>query len=596
MSFTYFIRTEVQGKPAVDALARSAQQADTAIGRIGGTAQSTGRRVESSFDGMGSRLKSFIATAVTATTILGALNTAADTTSLDNAIKFAGGKDGVENLAFVNKSIADLNTPVAAAKQGFKILSGGMIESGIAADDQRKIYSSVAKAARVMGLSTDDTTSALIALGQVASKGKVSAEELRGQLGERIPGAFAIAARAMKMTTSQLDDVMSKGNLMATDFLPKFAAEMERTFGPGLKAAMESPRAQFDKFNNSLTAMRNVLGQQLIPTAISLIDKVLIPLFGWTGRNLDAILALGTAYLWWMGTVKLSALWLGIYKAYNVAAAGATLLFTNSLGRAVLWQKITTFFTGGLTAAVGALNTAFWANPIMWVVGALGALAAATVYAWNKFEGFRGFIIGSWEALKSFANTLYDALILPFVSFGKMVGAVISGDKSALESAFADWERSGRNAGNGAGQRIAQSFNDGWNKGIKADKIDPLAAIGLGNSKPGPELTGTLSAIDQMSPFGGKQSAFGPLSQVTTPAGGLGAGTSSNASVGTKASEIADGITGGGGKNINISINSLISQLTLQSQNVKEGVDEISNIVIKTLLQAINSANQAQTN
>lgn len=594
MSFTYFIRTEVQGRSAVDGLTRSAAQADTAIGRIGGTAQSTGRRVESSFDGMGSRLKSFIATAVTATTILGALNTAADTTSLDNAIKFAGGKDGVENLAFINKSIADLNTPVVAAKQGFKVLTGGMMESGIEAEDQRRIYNSVAKAARVMGLSTDDTTGALIALGQVASKGKVQAEELRGQLGERIPGAFAIAARAMGMTTKELDKTMSTGNLMAKEFLPKFAAEMERTFGPGLTAAMQSPRAQFDKFNNSLTAMRNVLGQQLIPTAISLIDKVLIPLFGWTGRNLDAIFALGSAYLWWMATVKLSTVWLGIYNTYKIAAAGATLLFSNSLGRAVLWEKIATVSTVGLSGAVGALSAAFWANPIMWVVGALGALAAATVYAWNKFEGFRGFIIGSWEALKSFANTLYNALILPFVSFGKMVWAVLSGNKSDFEAAFADWERSGKDAGNGAGQRIAESFSQGWNKGITADKIDPLAAIGLGNTKSDPNINSTLAAIDQFSPFA-KKTAFGPLSQVT-PATGIGAGTSSHSSVGSKASEIADGITGGGSKDINISINSLISQLTLQSQNVKEGVDEISNIVIKTLLQAINSANQAQTN
>ena len=60
-----------------------------------------------------------------------------------------------------------------------------------------------------MHLSAYESEGAFKALEQMLSKGKVSAEELRGQLGERIPGAFQIAARAMGMTTSELDKFMS---------------------------------------------------------------------------------------------------------------------------------------------------------------------------------------------------------------------------------------------------------------------------------------------------------------------------------------------------------------------------------------------------
>ena len=60
--------------------------------------------------------------------------------------------------------------------------------------ETRRIFDSVSKSAAVMALSAEDTEGALKALGQMISKGKVQAEELRGQLGDRLPGAFAIMA------------------------------------------------------------------------------------------------------------------------------------------------------------------------------------------------------------------------------------------------------------------------------------------------------------------------------------------------------------------------------------------------------------------
>jgi tape measure domain-containing protein len=64
----------------------------------------------------------------------------------------------------------------------------------------------------------------------MASKGKVSAEELRGQLGERIPGALGIAARAMGMTQAQFNEMLDSGKIMAEDFLPKFSKRIKKHF------------------------------------------------------------------------------------------------------------------------------------------------------------------------------------------------------------------------------------------------------------------------------------------------------------------------------------------------------------------------------
>lgn len=52
-------------------------------------------------------------------------------------------------------------------------------------------------AGSALALSKDQMDGVFLALGQMISKGKVQAEELRGQLGERLPGAFDMAAKAM---------------------------------------------------------------------------------------------------------------------------------------------------------------------------------------------------------------------------------------------------------------------------------------------------------------------------------------------------------------------------------------------------------------
>lgn len=97
--------------------------------------------------------------------------------------------------------------------------------------ETQRIFDSVAKASAVMGLSAEDSEGALKALGQMISKGKVQAEELRGQLGDRLPGAFQIMARALNVSNAELDKMLVDGKLIAEDVLPKFATELTKTFG-----------------------------------------------------------------------------------------------------------------------------------------------------------------------------------------------------------------------------------------------------------------------------------------------------------------------------------------------------------------------------
>ena len=95
----------------------------------------------------------------------------------------------------------------------YKYFAGAAITSGASLEQTNQIFDSVARASAVLRLSADDTQGALRALGQMMSKGTVNAEELKGQLGDRLPGALAIMALATGNTTAKLMKLMEKFGL-----------------------------------------------------------------------------------------------------------------------------------------------------------------------------------------------------------------------------------------------------------------------------------------------------------------------------------------------------------------------------------------------
>lgn len=138
-----------------------------------------------------------------------------------------------------------------SAKNFFAAGKGSSLEK-----DMNGIFEAVASAGAALALSQDDMQGAFLALGQMISKGKVQAEELRGQLGERLPGAFQLAAKAMGMTTAQLDKFMADGKLTAEDLLPKLAKVMQEEFGAAAEAAAYGLQGQMNRLSTEWTRLK----------------------------------------------------------------------------------------------------------------------------------------------------------------------------------------------------------------------------------------------------------------------------------------------------------------------------------------------------
>lgn len=121
------------------------------------------------------------------------------------------------------------------------------------AGQKEALFSNVIGTSRLMGLSTDEINGILKAFEQMASKGKIQAEELRGQLGDRMAGAFQLFARSLGMTTEELDKAMKDGKVLSKDVLPKVSAEMGKMIDKagGWEKIINSTQTQLGRLSNS---------------------------------------------------------------------------------------------------------------------------------------------------------------------------------------------------------------------------------------------------------------------------------------------------------------------------------------------------------
>lgn len=166
-----------------------------------------------------------------------------------------GGSRAGQEMGYVRELANRLGLELETTAVSYGRFTAAARGTSLEGDAARQVFESVSKAAAVMGLTTEETEGALRALEQMISKGTVQAEELRGQLGDRLPGALQIAARAMGVTTAELNDMVAAGQVVSSDFLPRFARQLDAELGQAAESAgnrMAGAVARMENAWNSL--------------------------------------------------------------------------------------------------------------------------------------------------------------------------------------------------------------------------------------------------------------------------------------------------------------------------------------------------------
>lgn len=203
-------------------------------------------------------LAAFLGTIVGVTTGLGMLiasSVKAEVAFEQMEARFLSSNDSQEaarqEMTFVVKTARQLALRITDLGKSYSRLTAASAGTALEGKGTRDIFLGVAKAAASLRLESTEVEGIFRAVEQMISKGNVQAEELRGQMGERLPGAFRRAADAMGMTTRELSAALKAGTVMADDFLPKLAAELEKVFGPTAEKNTQSFVGAVNNLSNS---------------------------------------------------------------------------------------------------------------------------------------------------------------------------------------------------------------------------------------------------------------------------------------------------------------------------------------------------------
>lgn len=298
--------------------------------------------------------------------------------SMDFAMKkiITTQKELGETELFLNDISKRFGLDLVKTTNSFIKFRASVGSSNLTAKQGRDIFESVSKASASLGLSTQKTERAFLALEQMISKGNVSSEELRQQLGEALPGAFNIMAQSMGVSNAKLQDLLKQGKVAAVDVLPKFAKQIEKAYNIESVRNIDNMAAAQKRATNALTEFIKSKNMQQFFT------------------NFYKGLQFGIELIakWWktlvLGVKVLGSL-TAAYVAYNIVLATSNLLTTSSIALAIreaVAKKGLNTVTKLLAASQAALNNVLKLNPYGLVAFALAGLVSWLILTTKKVD------------------------------------------------------------------------------------------------------------------------------------------------------------------------------------------------------------------
>lgn len=294
-----------------------------------------------------------------------------------------------------------------------------------------------------------------------------------------------------------------------------------------------------------------------------------IPLIGWVLAIIAAIIALciliykGFKSLW-ENSMKLREVLFGVWEVVKFVFSAIWGVIKMVAG--AIWD-----FCVGVWNGISSVFTAIWQGISAFFSWVWEGITGMLVSAWN---GISGFFVGIWQSLtKVFTpirNWITTNIVQPLKNAFSGVWDFIKGmlDKvmNKLDGMLAPiralWNK------------LFGGTKGAWDEGKAKGKASYLADIEKRNPKK-KEITPGTSGIQ--------------VADVKTiKAGKIGDG-------GSIVNGKIDATAAGSGKTVNnyISIGSLVESLTIQSATLKEGVDDMKAVIVKTLLEVLNSQNAA---
>lgn len=150
-----------------------------------------------------------------------------------------------------------------------------MVQAGVEGQRFMEIFGNFAQVSNVFHLGAQDLQFAILALTQMVSKGKVSMEEMRRQLAERLPGTMQVAARAFNTTTRELELAITKGFVDPVILIEGMMQEFADTTADASLKAVNSMEARLGRLSNAFFELkRKVLASGVQEVFVNFFERI----------------------------------------------------------------------------------------------------------------------------------------------------------------------------------------------------------------------------------------------------------------------------------------------------------------------------------
>ena len=318
------------------------------------------------------------------------IEVAKESSRVTTALKNVSGTMGqfAENQRFLLDMAKKYGLEINALTGNYAKFTAAASISGMTILEQRKIFESMSRAVTAFGMSAEDSNGVFLALSQMMSKGKISSEELRLQMGERLPIALQAMARAAGTSVAGLDELMKKGKLMSADVLPKFAKALDEMI----------PNVDTDNLETSLNRLKNAFTELVDEADIkgkykSLIDWVTSAVKTAT-ENIRSVITYAIAAIVVLVTSKLVNNIISAIAKAELAAKSAARRAAKDAGVAfneVEWkaQKTSASIKMAFSKAMGSLKSLLISSIPTAIITVLGGLIAHMVTLKQEAERIR---------------------------------------------------------------------------------------------------------------------------------------------------------------------------------------------------------------
>lgn len=484
---TYGFTISVENQTALQAM----KQIEESLASMGMKAKVEVEKTETAFAGMGEKLKETFGGLKSM--ILGGLGIAA----LFEGFEFV--KQSKEAFDKLEESAMKINAALTSTK--------GI--AGESAEELEKMAKAQSGKVLFGRANIEDAQSMLLTFtqirGEIYEKTLPAIEDFATRFKMDLPEAANMLGKALNdplkgMTRLQRQGVVFNEaqretikNFMATGQVAKAQSvilhELQTEFGGLAEAMTKTDEGKIQMAKKGWTDIKLIVGE-----LVSKLQVSLIPILNAIIKSLKGVIDFfkstsESAMIFKDVMIAVSAA-VAAYYSYVLLAAGATKL---------------------ITIATWAWNAALAANPITWVIMLIVALAAAMMYCWDKFKGFREFMGGMWAGIIQAIKTVINH----FINLGKIIKDVFTGN---FKQALADGKAAMDDFAKGLTTGIVDAVKKGADEAGKSEfKFGNLISF-KGSEQSGPSNKfGSGAAAGSAA----KQSAIN-TSNLSGASGGLG--------------------------------------------------------------------------